>query len=417
MVVQFVKDVLFEFYHLLLEMAPWLLIGFFFAGLLHVFFPKESIKRTLGKNNLKSIIYATLLGIPLPLCSCGVVPTGISFNREGASNAATVSFFISTPQTGVDSIMITYSLMGLPFAIIRPIVALISGIFGGGITAFAGRKDQHDHASIKQEKNELGNFRNKVRTMFTYAFGDFLMDIAKWLIIGLFIAALIAVILPDDFFTTMLHHQTLNILLVLLASIPLYICATGSVPIAAVLMMKGLSPGAALVFLMAGPATNVATMGLIGKSLGTKTLLMYLVSIMVSAVGFGLLINELPQQWFNPMMVGAHEHEMLPHWLKLASGVSLIVLIVYGYLKKYFSSSIEKNFNMSEHILTIQVSGMTCNHCKASMEKSLKNLDFVSEAEADPGKEKVFIKGDHFDLKKIEKAVKEAGFVFKGEIK
>ena len=272
---------------------------------------------------------AALLGVPLPLCSCGVIPTGISFNKEGASKGATVSFLISTPQTGVDSILATYSMLGLPFALLRPFVAFFSGIFGGVITNLASKGEEiktvEPPINISKETEKAGKWQKMIR----YAFLDFLMDIADWLIIGFAIAALISVLLPDDFFTMYLSNQFLSMFIVLLASIPLYVCATGSIPIAAVLMMKGLSPGAALVFLMAGPATNVATMTVIGKALGRKTLIIYLVSISTSAMFFGRIANQfLPSEWFIMMSHdhGAHEHELLPYWLSLLSGNSAVGL-------------------------------------------------------------------------------------------
>ncbi len=234
----YIQTYLNEFYFLFIEMAPWLLFGFLFAGILHVYMPKGSVQKYMGGKNIKSVIYAALLGIPLPLCSCGVIPTGISFYKEGASKGATVSFLISTPQTGVDSILATYSLLGLPFAILRPIVAVFSGILGGVIS------NNGSSAQISQDvKDEVfpeEKQGNKFKIMLHYAFNEFLMDIAKWLIIGLAIAALISMLLPADFFALYLDNELLSMVIVLAASIPIYVCATGSIPIAADLMMKGL---------------------------------------------------------------------------------------------------------------------------------------------------------------------------------
>ena len=296
-----------EFYRLFLEMAPWLLLGFTFAGLLHVFMPGGRIRKYMGGNNLKSVVYGALLGVPLPLCSCGVIPTGISFYKEGASKSATVSFLISTPQTGVDSILATYSMLGLPFALLRPVVAFLSGIFGGIITNLAIKRDGEDAVEPPPViADEEVTEESKLKKMFRYAFFEFMMDIANWLIIGFAVAALISMLLPDNFFTLYLQNQFLSMLIVLAASIPLYVCATGSIPIAAVLMMKGLSPGAALVFLMAGPATNVATMTVIGKAINKKILLIYITTISISAMFFGWLTNLfLPDQWFTMM---SHQH-------------------------------------------------------------------------------------------------------------
>ncbi len=296
----YIQTYLQEFYFLFIEMAPWLLFGFLFAGILHVYMPKGSVQKYMGGKNIKSVVYAALLGIPLPLCSCGVIPTGISFYKEGASKGATVSFLISTPQTGVDSMLATYSLLGLPFAILRPIVAFFSGILGGIITNTESRSTPAENIKKVYVEEKQGN---KFRIMLEYAFHEFLMDIAKWLIIGLAVAALISMLLPADFFTLYLDNEFLSMLIVLAASVPIYVCATGSIPIAAVLMMKGLSPGAALVFLMAGPATNAATMAVIGKSIDRRTLIVYMITIISSALFFGMLTNQfLPREWFTGFM-------------------------------------------------------------------------------------------------------------------
>lgn len=412
-----------EFVDLSLEMAPWLLLGFFFAGLLHVYMPKGSIQKYMGGKNLKSVIYASLLGIPLPLCSCGVIPTGIAFHKEGASKGATVSFLISTPQTGVDSILATYSLLGLPFAILRPIVAFFSGILGGAITNSTTKNDRESQPNVvSSQKSEEIIQNGKFKTMLKYAFHDFLMDIAKWLVVGLAVAALIAVILPDDFFTSYLHNEFLSMLIVLAASIPIYVCATGSIPIAAVLMMKGLSPGAALVFLMAGPATNAATMAVIGKAINKKTLVAYLGSIIGSALFFGWMTNQfLPREWFTFAIDHmGHEHELLPFWLKAVSAIALAGLILNGYHRKYFfRSKINKTIpNMSDQVSSIKISvtGMTCNHCKMSAENSLSSVQGVDRVIADPDKSEVYIEGKNINLEDVQKHIEDVGFSFHGKI-
>jgi uncharacterized membrane protein YraQ (UPF0718 family) len=230
-----------ELVSLVNEMGPWLLLGFFIAGLLHVFFPGGKINHLLGKSNMKSVLRAALIGIPLPLCSCGVIPTGISIHKNGASKGAAISFLISTPQTGVDSIMVTYSLLGLPFAIVRPVVALMTGVIGGFFTNNLENKTSVAPAPVVTT-SENTKFKNPVLEIFRYAFVDFLQDIAKWLVIGLLLAALIAVVVPDDFFASYIHNDFMGMLIILLASIPVYVCATSSVPIAAVLMLIGISP-------------------------------------------------------------------------------------------------------------------------------------------------------------------------------
>ena len=309
--------------------------------------------------------------------------------------------------------MATYSLLGLPFALIRPVVALFSGLFGGAISNFQDIKSNPDVDPSTQLQGEAVDFsKGRLRAMLDYAFFEFLMDIAKWLIIGFAVAALISSLLPDDFFTLYLKNEYVSMLIVLVASIPIYICATGSIPIAAVLMMKGLSPGAALVFLMAGPATNTATMAVIGKAMGRKSLLTYMASIIVSALFFGTLINQfLPREWFTGFLMahGVHDHEMLPYWLKLSSGILLVGLIILGYIRKYIQKK-----NNAKHLITpidmkgtkIKVEGMTCNHCKMNVEKNLSKLEGITEVIANPDANEVIITGDQLDLEKSNSRLK-----------
>lgn len=401
-----------ELYNLTNEMSPYLLLGFFFAGLLHVFIKKERIIKYLGKRNFKSVLYASLLGIPLPLCSCGVIPTGMSFNKDGASKGATVSFLISTPQTGVDSIMVTYSLLGLPFTLIRPIVALFTGIFGGLLTNSMDKTI--NIASVEETEKIVDNPKkeNKISLMFRYAFVEFLQDISKWLIIGLLLAAVISVLIPDNFFEQYIGNDYLSMLIILLASVPLYVCATGSVPIVAVLLLKGLSPGAALVFLMAGPATNIATITVIGKVMGKKALFSYLFSIIFGAVAFGIILdNFFPREiFYQTITYSSHHHGFLPEWFKMASTIILSALLINGIIRKYIISNKKSN-----DMKTIIVKGMTCNHCKANVENNLIKISGISEALANTTTDEVFIKTDsEVDYNQVKSVIESIGYEYGG---
>lgn len=422
-----------ELVSLTLEMAPYLLLGFLFAGILYAWFPTHKMNKYLGKNNTASVFNASLLGVPLPLCSCGVIPTGISFYRNGASKGSSVAFMISTPQTGVDSILITGSLLGWPLAVIRPLIALITGMYGGIITnIFENRKSEK---LSKVEAIPANPEENKKKTglleMLRYAFVDFLQDIVKWLTFGLLMAALIAVIIPDDFFLRYLSNDYLSMLVILLVSVPLYVCATGSVPIAAILMMKGLSPGAALVFLMAGPATNAATISVIGSSLGKRTLFIYLFTIITGALFFGILINEIfPRDFFlnaiHHIHSDEHAHQIIPHWLSVISAIILFLLILNGLLRIYFPTFFKIKNNKpgvqpfiipgNMKINTILVEGMTCNHCKMTVETNLKKVPGVSDAVADLSTGKVTLTGEMTNLEAAQKLINELGYKYKGII-
>ncbi len=417
-----IQNYMVALWELTMEMSPYLLLGFLIAGILHIYFPKEKVTKYLGKNNFRSTLNAALIGIPLPLCSCGVIPTGVSFYKNGASKGSSVSFLISTPQTGVDSIMATYALLGLPLAIIRPIIALITGVVGGLVTNSVAEGESappvnnqpiHDQA-IKTD------WKNRFKSMMNYAFVEFLQDISKWLVIGLLLAALMAVLIPDGFFTNYLSNEYLSMAIVLVASIPLYVCATGSVPIAAVLLMKGLSPGAAIVFLMAGPATNAATITVIGNVLGKKTLLSYMLSIVGGALFFGILVNEfLPREWFTGFVMDGHSGHgahLLPNWLSVSSSVLLIGLLINGYLQKFLNrkKTVKNNKDMAGK--TIKVNGMTCNHCKANVESNLGTISGIEHIEIDLVSGKVKMAGEDIDLTAVKDKVESIGYQYEGEV-
>ncbi|MPQ46231.1 SO_0444 family Cu/Zn efflux transporter [Marinifilum sp. N1E240] len=437
---EYINQFIIDFIEILNEMSPYLMLGFFFAGLLKVAFPQKFIDKYLGQKNSKSVLYASLIGVPLPLCSCGVIPTGISFYKSGASKGSSVSFLISTPQTGVDSILVTYSLLGLPFAIIRPFIALFTGFVGGLLTNRVDDSQneiidhQEDICCSTEEKKDCecdsncetkSKKKSKVYTMFKYAFVDFLQDISKWLIIGLLLAAVISVLIPDDFFSSFIGNDFLGMIVILIASIPLYICATSSVPVAAVLLMKGISPGAALVFLMAGPATNAATITVLNKVLGKKTMWAYLISIISGALLFGLLIdNFLPRDWFtlsglHHHMTGHEGHWELPNWLQWGSSITLSLLIANGYLQKYLSSKKVINnpkVKIAKEEVIVSVIGMNCNHCKNSVEKHIGSLKNIEIAEVNLEQKILRMVGQQIDLNKIKKEVESLGFEFKDTI-
>jgi uncharacterized membrane protein YraQ (UPF0718 family)/copper chaperone CopZ len=402
---------------LLNEMSPYLLLGFLIAGVLKVYVPKEKYIGHIARPTFRSALWAAIAGVPLPLCSCGVIPAGLSLHKEGASKGATVSFLISTPQTGVDSIIATYSLLGLPFALLRPLVAFITGIAGGAAT----NKWNNTLSStdiVREEDESVCQAKNRLLQVLHYAFVEMIQNIGKWLIIGILIAGLIAVFVPESFFAAYLNNPLLNMLIVLAVAVPTYTCATGSIPMAAVLMMKGLTPGAALVFLMAGPATSIASITVIAKALGRRTLFIYLCSIIAGAVIFGLLVDYvLPASWFdmtrmNHDLLHAHHHDGFS-WFKTLASVSLTGLIINAFLQKYRSSKQIKNTNKTAK--AYKISGMTCNHCKSTVENGLANVKGVVSVQADLAKSAVYVEGTPDDAE-IEKTVESLGYKYRGII-
>jgi uncharacterized membrane protein YraQ (UPF0718 family)/copper chaperone CopZ len=404
-----------DFVKILSEMSPYLLLGFFFAGLLYAFIPHKKIERYFNGKPFRSSVLASLFGIPLPLCSCGVIPTGTAFYKNGASKGGTVSFLISTPQTGVDSVLATFSLMGLPFAIVRPFAALVTGITGGLITNVV-TKNESATKNYKEQSEERKTFSQKAVDVFRYGFVEFIQDISKWLVIGLVLAAVISALIPNEFFELLNMPPIVQMFLILAVSIPLYICATGSIPLAAILILKGITPGAAFVLLMAGPATNAATITMIGKVLGKRSLFTYLATIIAGALGFGLIIDyALPTQWFTeiPHKHLGHNHDGGLIWWQITSGIVLIALIINGYIQKYLitkkNSVTQLNKNTME-IKTIKVEGMTCNHCKANIESNLEELDFISKANVNLSDKTVTVEGDIIEIKKAIETINLLGY-------
>lgn len=417
----YVKQFLFDFFLILNEMSPYLLLGLFFAGLLKVFLPEKFIAKYLQKSSFKSAVNATLLGIPLPLCSCGVLPTGIALYKNGASKGATNAFITSTPQTGVDSILVTYAMLGFPMAIIRPIVALISGILSGIVTNKLTKNENQN--ATPQSANKITcaeapkTLTQRWIEVFRYAYLSFLADIARWLVIGTLIAALISIILPTDFFTAYISTGIVGILVILFASIPLYICATASVPIAAVLLSKGISPGAILVFLMAGPATNAASFTLIGKTLGKKSLIAYLLTIITAAIGFGLLIDAfLPAEWFKILDIEKIHNctvNSSKFWIQTLSTTILVGLIAYIYINKNIKK--RKKMTIAKDERVYKVPDMSCNHCKKSVEGAFNGLENVEKVEVDLAHKTVLLKGSIAD-DKVAETITGLGFTFEGKV-
>ncbi len=399
-----------ELLNILNAMSPYLLLGFLVAGVLHIYIPKRAFSKYLSKRGFRSVTLSALFGIPLPLCSCGVIPTAMSLKKEGASDGATISFLIATPQTGVDSILASYGVLGLPFAIIRPLVALVVGIVGGMVIDSLPQKEE----SVAQ-KNIISpeEKRGTLRDALKYGFVDMLQDLGKWLTIGLLIAAGITAFVPSTVFDLLGEYYILNILIVLLLSIPMYICSTGSIPIALSLLMKGISPGAALIFLMAGPATNVATLAVVRKVLGTRTTIFYLLSIICGAIGFALLIDfMLPKEWFlstlSPIDAscgGCHSAA----WWQTTCSILFVLLLINAYILKFRNGSSHTHEVETISTQRFKVVGMRCNHCKANAEKAIAALPNVTSVSAELTSGVIEVEGN-VSSEDVCAAVKALGF-------
>lgn len=413
------KNILFSFLTILNEMSPYILLGFLIAGLLHVFVRPEVMARHLSGRGWKPVMKAALFGIPLPLCSCGVLPAAVSLRRQGASKGAATSFLIATPQTGVDSIAATYSLLGLPFAILRPVAALIGAFFGGiGVNKW-DKADDGDTSADSAETVSLdpaaipSSFWGKLREAVRYGLVDMVASVGKWLVIGLVIATLITIFVPDSLFLSLSAHPLLAMLVMVIIAIPMYICATGSIPIALSLMLKGLSPGIAFVLLMAGPAVNFASVMILARSNGRRATAIYLTSVAVTAIGFGLMIDYLlPTSWFavGGALSGPSCHEAAAAapafgWFESACSALLATLLVIGAFKHRKSHS----SNSNDMTKTYKISGMECAHCRRTVEQTLTALPGATAVSVDLPTSTATVSGD-VSPEAVTAAIHKAGF-------
>jgi uncharacterized protein len=405
-----------------LEIAPYIFIGLTFSGLMHVLLKGDFIVRHLGKANFWSIIKAATFGVPLPLCSCGVIPTAMHLKRKGASNGATISFMTSTPQTGIDSVIPTIGMMGLFMGIYRTVTALFMGIITGLATnkikdsddlgkmdmvaagccltcdcddpacphpshpwnkgksepksqccghssAAAGHNHNHDHDHRAEGPKSIA-----VR-FARYAYGDFLDDISLQLVVGIVLAGLITWLVPDGFFEQYGGNGILGMMLMIIVGLPMYVCATGSIPIAVSLILKGISPGAAFVFLVVGPATNAASLAVIAGSLGRKITAVYISVLTLSAVLFGTLLNFLINNFGVVLSVKSIDQTESRSIILDIITVLFTILMIFSLWRRYRPRRrAEINMEGDDKMKKFKIVDMNCNHCVQAITAALNDL-------------------------------------------
>lgn len=411
-------NLLKEIYNAYIEIAPYLFIGLFFAGILHVVFKKDFVAKHLGKNNFLATVKASILGVPLPLCSCGVIPTALYLRRQNASKGSTLSFLISTPQTGVDSIIATYGMMGPVFAVFRPLAAFVMGITGGIVTNVLVINDEDKSTEsinicndCEDYKSELKSFWQKMANGFKYAFQDFLDDIALQLIVGVVLAGIISFAIPNNFFEQFGGNGIIGMLVMIAFGIPLYVCATASIPIAVSLILKGISPGAAFVFLVVGPATNAATIALIGNALGKKIVAIYLFVISIFAIGFGFLLNLIFGKLGKTADLTMMHHQHNNQWYLTALMILFSVFLLASLFRKIFRKRLVKIDKMEIGLSKqkFKIVGMTCNHCVMNVKNAIESVEKVEKVEVSLSDKTAVVKGD-VDVQNVKEAIEKAGY-------
>ena len=414
---EFLLEVPREFWFLMEEMSIYLILGFAVAGILSVFISTNAVERHLGGRGQGPIWKATLFGIPLPLCSCGVIPVAASLRQHGASRGATTSFLLSTPQTGVDSILVTWGLLGPVFAVFRPLVALVTGILGGtAISALEGDANgavvDEAPVSCNDGCGEMPREGGRLRRALEYGFIALPRDISKALIFGMAVAAIISAAVPENYFADSFGAGPWGLIVMMLVGIPVYVCATGSVPLALAMIHMGISPGAALVFLVTGPATNTATLATVWKILGRRSAIIYLAAVAGFALLSGYLLDFLfAQNWVQTNWLPStdHSHEMLPHWTKTLAAWALVFMMLLAMIWPRFSKSDPKDKCMAD-ALTLKISGMNCEHCSNAVIRALNESPGVSEAYVDLASGEAKIRGEGYDLAQIRSAVEALGY-------
>ena len=328
-----------NFVLLFTESAPFLLLGMFIAGMINQWIPRTWVEKTLGGKS--SILTAALIGAPLPLCSCSVIPVAMGIRRSGASKASTASFLVATPETGVDSIGITYALMGPIMAVARPIAAIASAIVAGLLVLWFGKQDNAPKPEPQAKSTNScchkttvapSTIGEKIKTALVFGYGQLLRDFMLWFLIGIFFAAIVTTIVPAGFLNQY-AQGILAMLVVVLISIPMYVCATASTPIAVGLLLSGITPGAALVFMLTGPATNIATLMVIKNELGKRELGLYLLAIISSALVAGLILDILFEQFDWQLQLSHGEHSDMVGVFYQGCALVLAGLIVYQLQK------------------------------------------------------------------------------------
>jgi uncharacterized membrane protein YraQ (UPF0718 family)/copper chaperone CopZ len=411
--VAFLWDFLSSFWQVMLDLSPSLLFGLLIAGLMHVYLPTGLIRRGLSRPDMTSVVRGSLIGVPLTLCSCGVIPTAIALRNDGASKGATTAFMISTPQVGVDSVLVTAAFFGWPFALFKVIAAFVTGLIGGALVNRLTAAESSTGDAVERVSGEVCGAAAGVRpsgpgAVWRYAVFDLLAAIDLWIVAGVVVAVLITVALPGDYFASQSWSQGIwGMLVVLAIALPLYVCTTGSVPIAASLIASGLPLGSALVFLMAGPATNVATFGAVSHALGARILSIYLATVVVMSIVFGLLFDSLLSAP-GPTAAHVHVHGEAFDWLGTLCAVLLSGLLILLSARRVRARTGSRR--SAEASLALQVRGMSCSHCVGRVKQALESIAEVVEAEPDLASGLVRVRGGRLDVARLVSAVEQAGF-------
>jgi uncharacterized membrane protein YraQ (UPF0718 family)/copper chaperone CopZ len=433
---ELVIEILIASWAVLAAMAPYLLLGFFVAGVLSILISAEWVERHLGGRGLGQVFKASLFGVPLPLCSCGVLPVAASLRRQGASRGATTAFLVSTPQTGVDSIAVTYALLGPFVAVVRPLAALLTGFVGGALVHVADGRDGDEanraantgtgqsSCSMDGCRDDEPAHRHSFPDALRYGFVTLPRDIGKALLVGVALSGVISALIAPDTLRAYLGGGIVPMLVAMAIGIPLYVCATASTPIAASLIVAGLSPGAALVFLITGPATNSAALVTVWKVLGRRATILYLATIAVGALVTGIVVDSLISSGVVPLhaLVDAaaasavgheHHHGGGPGWwFGRIAAVVLLLVVAYAlwWPRRRERAEAATAAGSGLDVATLEVRGMHCSSCVASVTKALSGVAGVSDVDVQLDAGTATVRGRSFSTDQAMAAIRSLGF-------
>jgi len=402
-----VGELFINLWNLTAEMAPYLLLGFAVAAVINRLLPSNWVEKHLGKPGVLQSTKATLLGIPLPLCSCGIIPVSAGLRKQGAGKGATSAFLVTTPQTGVDSILATAGLLGWPFALLRTLAAAVSGLMVGLFSDLLEKKEASSH---EPKSRASGAPKPSWRESLHFGLVTLPGDIALSLGIGIFLAALAGVILEPGLLGGITDNLWINYLLALGIGIPVYVCSTGSIPLALTLLHLGFSPGAALIFLISGPATNAATLSAVVRMLGTRHLLIYLATLLVVPMAFGIAVDMF--QLAPSLFDGGHHHGTLgsPNFWQHLSALLLVGLLAFPSLRKFLPSKSSSPMHSKNNAMVLQIDDMECRHCESKIRQTLQNLPDIKEVHIDLSKRQASFVAGPESLNKALDALTREGY-------
>ena len=423
-----ILDITRETWEVTGQMAPYLLFGFLVAGALSAFVSPEWFERHLGGRGFTPVLKSVLLGVPLPLCSCGVIAVTASIRARGASRAAATGFLLSTPQTGVDSILATWGMLGPLMGVFRPVIALVSGLLGGALVMLFGEPETptpgkdascggascSDGCHAGDEPRPAGGWAKTLHALH-YGLVTLPADIARPLVVGMVIAGAVSALAPPGVLGPSLGTGLPAMIAMILVGVPLYVCATASIPLAVGFMHLGVSPGAALAFLIAGPATNAATLATVWKMMGRRTALLYLAAVVLTALGAGLGFDALALGFSGGSLDPAHvmhgeEAEGGPLWAAALAVVLVWSVLEPRVLRRVSRAAGERPISAGMAAVTLEVGGMTCSHCAGAVERALRGAAGGADVSVDLAAGRATVTGGNLSAEALVQAVAGLGY-------